>query len=732
VASPRSIGALRAIPVSVLDKVSDRKAAQLADWGVESVFDLLTTFPRKGRYIDRTAKANVSALDVGEAAAVLAEVTKVRTGAARNRRTVVYVTVRDESGSMEVVFFNQPWRSKQLAVGTEAIFWGKAGEYRGNRQMVNPVVDVVAGVDEPVVGRQRRTLRILPVYPASAKAGLTSWEIGTFVEEALQRAGELVDPLPEAWRQSLGLWDRTTAFRAIHGPESMDVIEPARRRLVFDELFRLQLALVLRRRAFEHNARTIRHDVSPLEITGAVSGTLVARFLAALPFELTAAQRQALAVMVADLAGPFPMHRLLQGDVGSGKTVVALAALLGAVQSGHQGALMVPTEVLAEQHAAAVRAMLGSLDVRVELLTSRVKGKARTEILDALAAGDVAIVVGTHALLSEGVSFGSLGMVVIDEQHRFGVEQRATLRAKGEAGDPDLLVMTATPIPRTAAMVIFGDLDMTTLDEMPPGRVAITTRWLPDESEAEEAFERVRSEVAAGHRAFVVCPLVGDSVRVEAKSATEEFERLVSGELKGLKVGLLHGQMAPKAREEAMASFRSGQTEVLVATTVIEVGVDVPEATVMVIESAERFGIAQLHQLRGRVGRGVDASWCYLLGGGASGGAGGGAGANTNSGDTVAAERLAAVARTTDGFALAEADLALRGEGTLLGARQKGQSDLRLASLSDAGDLLLLTEARRVAEAIVNEDPRLEAHEQLADEIRLFLPEDEKEYLFKS
>jgi ATP-dependent DNA helicase RecG len=696
--------------------VSARKAAQLEQWGVETVLDLLTTFPR--RYIDRTRKADVSGLEVGSEAAILAEVQRVRTRPARNRRTVVTITVRDDTGAMDVVFFNQPWRAKQLLEGTEAIFWGKVGDYRGTRQMVNPVVDVVAGVDEPVVGRQRRTLRILPVYPASAKAGLTSWEIGTFVEEALRRAGDLVDPLDDAWRTSLDLWDRTAAMRAVHGPESLDVIAPARRRLVFDELFRLQLALVLRRRAFEHNARALRHDVSPREITGAVGGTLVARFLAALPFELTTAQRRTLAVIVADLAGPFPMHRLLQGDVGSGKTVVALAALLGAVQSGHQGALMVPTEVLAEQHAVAVRQLLGDLDVRVELLTSRVKGKARTQMLEELAEGRISIVVGTHALLTQEVEFTSLGMVVIDEQHRFGVEQRATLRAKGEEGDPDLLVMTATPIPRTAAMVIFGDLDLTVLDEMPPGRVAVTTTWLPDPADEHLAWEKVRAEVAAGHRAFVVCPLVGDSPRVEARSATEERTRLEAGELAGLRVGLLHGQMPPAAREEAMAQFRRGEVEVLVATTVIEVGVDVPEATVMVIENADRFGIAQLHQLRGRVGRGALPSWCFLLGAGGE--------------DGVARERLAAVARTTDGFALAEDDLRLRGEGTLLGARQQGHSDLRLASLSDPDDRLLLLEARRVAEAIVDEDPQLGAHEALADEIRLFLSEDEGEYLFKS
>jgi len=721
VASPRTLRALSSLPVSVLKHVTERKAAQLHEWGVDTVLDLLTTYPRRGRYIDRTAKASVSGLDVGDVAAVLAEVTRVRKAQARNRRTIVYVTVRDETGTLEIVFFNQPWRSSQLAVGTEAIFWGKAGEYKGARQMVNPVVDVVAGVDEEAVGRNRRTLRILPVYPASAKAGLTSWEIGTYIEEALERAGEFADPLPESWRTELDLWPRTEAMRAIHGPAGMEEVPPAQRRLVFDELFRLQLALVLRRRAFEDNARALRHDVSPLEVTGGKEGTLVARFLRGLPFELTTAQRRALAVIVADLAGPFPMHRLLQGDVGSGKTVVALATLLGAVQSGHQGALMVPTEVLAEQHTSAVLALLADLEVRVEVLTSRSKGAARQRILDGLASGEVQIVVGTHALLFEGVTFRSLGVVVIDEQHRFGVEQRALLRSKGEEGDPDLLVMTATPIPRTAAMVIFGDLDLTVLDELPPGRTQITTQWLPDPGDEHVAWDRIREEVGLGHRAFVVCPLVGESPRVEARSAVEECDRLRAGELAGLSVGLLHGQMTPALREETMARFRTGDVQVLVATTVIEVGIDVPEATVMVIESAERFGIAQLHQLRGRVGRGADASWCYLLGGVSSTGA-----------EELAGARLAAVEKTTDGFELAEQDLLLRGEGTILGVRQKGQSDLKLASLSDPGDRLLLTEARRVAEAIVGTDPRLDELPLLADEVKLFLSEEEGEYLFKS
>ncbi len=544
--------------------MSERRTKMLSELGIDNVLDLITTYPR--RYIDRTRQADVSDLDVGDEAAVLAEVQSVSSRRSRQGRAMVELTVRDGTGRLHIVFFNQPWRAKQLEAGTDAIFFGKVTEYRGRRQMANPVVDVIAGATA-----ERRTLRILPVYPASAKVGLTSWEIGAFVEEALARAGDFADPVPEELRTSLDLWGRTESFDAIHRPESFEAKDRAHRRLVFDELFRLQLALVLRRRAFEVNARAMRHDVSPREVTGGVSDTLVARFLSGLPYELTTAQRRALAVIVADMAGPFPMHRLLQGDVGSGKTVVAVAALLAAVQSGHQGALMVPTEVLAEQHFTAVRALLGDLEgpggmigglVRVELLTSKVKGKARTAVLDGLASGDIGIVVGTHALLTEEVTFHSLGCVVIDEQHRFGVEQRATLRAKGADGDPDLLVMTATPIPRTAAMVIFGDLDLTTLDEMPPGRIPVTTVWLPGDGAADAAWDRVRTEVADGHRAFVVCPLVSESPRVEAKSATEEYERLSANELSGLRVGLMHGQMATAAREEVMERFRSGEVQV--------------------------------------------------------------------------------------------------------------------------------------------------------------------------
>jgi ATP-dependent DNA helicase RecG len=414
--------------------------------------------------------------------------------------------------------------------------------------------------------------------------------------------------------------------------------------------------------------------------------------------------------------------------------VVAVATLLVAVQGGHQGAFMAPTEVLAEQHFFSVRELVaglvvpdpqtlaGSRPLNVALLTSRTPAGARSKVHEGLRAGAVDVVVGTHALLTEDVRFASLGAVVIDEQHRFGVEQRAALRAKGRDGaggdgaDPDLLVMTATPIPRTAAMVVFGDLDVTELDEMPEGRAPIQTVWARTEEDEADAWQRVRDEVAAGHRAYVVCPLVEGSENIQAKSATQEKERLEQTVLAGLPIGLLHGQLKAADKEGVMAAFRRGELSVLVATTVVEVGVDVAEATVMVIEDADRFGIAQLHQLRGRVGRSDRPSWCYLLSAGAT---------------PDAATRLEALVKSTDGFELAEVDLDLRGEGTILGSRQKGRSDLKLASLRRV-DRALVVSARQIAESLLGDDPLLESTSVLADELRLFVGEDEAAYLLKS
>jgi len=713
----RMLTRLAEIPVREVHKVGDKRAEALSAVEITTVLELITHYPR--RYIDRTRQADVAGMRMGEESLVLARVDAVRTRRTRQGRALVELDVDDGTGALRVTFFNQAWRARQLPVGTEALFFGKLDSYRGKRQFTNPVVDLVGN----------RTGRIVPIYPTSEKSGIAGWEFGEWVEEALRRAGPLYDPVPAPWRAELELMDRTSAFAAIHAPQSFPEQERARRRLAFDELLRLQLEVVMRRHVLERDARGIRHAVS-----GGGAPGLVDAFVDQLPFPLTAAQRRAVDEISADLAKGLPMHRLLQGDVGSGKTVVALSALLVAVQGGHQGALMAPTEVLAEQHYLGVRQLLanlvvpdparlgGSRPLAVALLTNRTPAGERAKLHEGLRAGAVDLVVGTHALLTEEVRFSSLGVVVIDEQHRFGVEQRNTLRAKGrettdgDGADPDLLVMTATPIPRTAAMVFFGDLDVTELDELPAGRSPVETQWARTEADEAAAWSRVRHEVGAGHRVYVVCPLVDGSERIQAKSATEERTRLESTVLSGLRIGLLHGQLKAADKEGVMESFRRGDIQVLVATTVIEVGVDVPEATVMVVEDADRFGIAQLHQLRGRVGRSDRQSWCYLFSGASS---------------PDAAMRLEALERSNDGFELAEVDLELRGEGAILGTRQKGRSDLKLASLR-RGDRPLVEAARRVAESLLAEDPSLDATPHLAEEVRLFVGEAEAAFLLKS
>ncbi|MEO9181228.1 MAG: DEAD/DEAH box helicase, partial [Acidimicrobiales bacterium] len=505
-AAPRRLRQLSEVPVGQLRNVGEKRVTALASLGIENVFDLLTVYPR--RYIDRTTRVDLSDLSVGDEAAVFGEVTKVSGRRTKNGRVMVEVTVSDDGGSFKVVFFNQGWREKQLPVGVQALFFGKVTDYRGQRQMTNPVVDVIIGS----LGDERdasRILRVVPIYPASGKAGLTSWEMGGFIEESLRRAGPLLDPVPEPVRTSMQLVDRTQSFWGIHLPNDIAETAPARRRLAFDEFLRLQLLLALRRRRLEESSAGIRHPISPDDLDVAPgslsdpSSSLVRRFLVGHHFALTQAQRRVLGEIATDLASPLPMHRLLQGDVGSGKTIVALTALLASLDGGRQGALMAPTEVLAEQHLASLRKDLEGLTredpavlsgvrpLSIQLLTGRVRAKDRQGVLDGLVAGSVDIVIGTHALLTDDVRFRALGVIVIDEQHRFGVQQRAALRDKGrerseEAADPDLLVMTATPIPRTAAMVVFGDLDRSVLDEMPVGRLPITTYWAKETQEITE------------------------------------------------------------------------------------------------------------------------------------------------------------------------------------------------------------------------------------------------------
>jgi ATP-dependent DNA helicase RecG len=732
-APARRLRQLGEVPVSQLRNIGEKRTAALSSLGIDNVFDLLTVYPR--RYLDRTKRVDLSDLNVGDEAAVFGEVVKVSSRRTRQGRVMVDVTVSDDGDSFKVVFFNQAWRERQLTTGVQALFFGKVSDYKGQRQMTNPVVDVIVGAS----GEERdpsKVGRVVAIYPASGKAGLTSWEMGGFIEESLRRAGPFFDPLTSSEREEFDLVDRTQAYWGIHLPkEEIDKI-PARRRLAFDEFLRLQLLLALRRQRVEASSQGIRHpfdvfdlDVTPRE-TVTPASSLVRRFLSGHRYSLTNAQQRVLEEIAGDMSSSLPMHRLLQGDVGSGKTMVALAAMLASLDGGRQGALMAPTEVLAEQHVASLRRDLEGLSVpddsvlggqrplSVQLLTGRVRAKERQAVLDGLMQGSVDIVVGTHALLNEDVRFRSLGLIVIDEQHRFGVEQRATLRDQGrersnEGADPDVLVMTATPIPRTAAMVLFGDLNFSVLDEMPQGRRPIETKWAHDESEVNECWQRVRQEVAAGRRAYVICPLVEDSEKIEATSAVEERTRLALNELRGLAVGLLHGQMKSQEKEEVMRQFRTGELEVLVATVVIEVGVDVPEASVIVIEDAWRFGLAQLHQLRGRVGRSDQQSYCFLLG---------------TPPNEEGEKRLNALVGSNDGFELAEIDLEMRGEGTLLGSRQQGRSDLKLARLKTDEELLLSAQRLATSMAERGED----ALAEMVDELRLFVDDDEATYLFKS
>ena len=706
--SPLTLRDLSSVSVERLKGVGEKKLAALQSVGIESVLDLLTTYPR--RWVDRTNEARVSDLLPGIEALVLVSVRSVSKRAMRNRRTMVTAVVGDGSGRMQIVFFNQPWREKQLREGLNVALFGKAEVFRGGLQMTNPVVDLIGD----------RTGKIVPIYPQSDKAALTTWEIAGWVDDALAkcRPRGLADPVPSALRARYGLIDRAAAIAGIHGPETIGQKEQARRRLAFDELFRVQTVLVMRKRAVERDSIAIRH---------VVHGDLVPRLAAALPYSLTNAQRRTIDEIEVDMAGPHPMHRLLQGDVGAGKTLVAVSAMLTAVQGGHQAALMAPTEVLAEQHATGIRRLLegvtvpdpgnlfGDRPLRVELLTNRITGADRKAVMSGLNDGTIDIAIGTHALIQEAVQFHSLGMVVVDEQHRFGVEQRAALRAKG-ANDavPDVLVMTATPIPRTAAMTVYGDLDVSVLDELPPGRTPIVTYWANGPLLELAAWATVRQDVSAGRQAYVVCPLIDESEKLEVASAQETFERLRADELAGLRLGLLHGRMSSADKESMMDKFRAGMIDVLVATTVIEVGVDVPNATVMVILDADRFGIAQLHQLRGRVGRGKHASTCWLI----------------TADIPDGSPRVEALVGSTDGFELAEIDLDLRGEGTIMNTAQKGRNDLKLASLRRDRELVGL--ARQAAFEVVDQDPNLQSHPVLLDEVRLLFSVEDEMFLFKN
>jgi ATP-dependent DNA helicase RecG len=583
-------------------------------------------------------------------------------------RPLVEAVVADDSGAIKVAFFNQPWLVRQYPPGTRLVLHGT---YQARNRFS---VQTHARTTEPLAGAAS-----VAHYPASE--GLSSTQILALVREHAGALDEIIEPLPAHLRVAEALPDRRAALAASHFPIADSDVDGARRRLAFDELLLAQLAL-LRRRLARDRATSAPVLDSPRELTDRWLSEL-------LPFALTCDQRRSLEVIDTDLARARPMQRLLMGEVGSGKTVIALYALLRAIEHGYQGALMAPTEVLAEQHFATIQALLPDQAlVSAGLLTGSTPARRAGDLRGKLASGELGLVVGTHALIEDEVVFARLGVAVVDEQHRFGVRQRAALDAKGPEGhSPHVLHMTATPIPRTLALAGYGDLDFTLLRELPRGRRPIETHVCSGAAERARAYERIREELRAGRQAFVVCPLVEESEVLTARAASTEYERLRSGELRGFEVVLLHGQMRPVVKQQAMAAFSSGAAQVLVATSVIEVGIDVPNATVMLVEDAERYGISQLHQLRGRVGRGRHPSLCLLFG-------------------SKDSPRLRALASSADGFRLAEVDLELRGEGELVGTRQHGAALFRVAELPR--DAPLLERARMHARSIVDQDGKLE------------------------
>ena len=637
--------------------------------GIETLADLVEHFPHSHR--DRSLH-EVAALAIGQDATVAVTVRTVSVKPMRNRRQKrVEARVFDHTGPLVAVWFNQPWIARQLSEGSHVLLHGKL---RQRNQFWVTEHELLGNGSAPV-----HTVGLVPVHPATQ--GITPAKLRELVNRVRPLMLAAAEPLPARMRVEEGFAERPAVLDAVHFPETEEEERGARHRLAFEELFLLQLAVAGRRRA-----RREGRQARPL----AARGVVVDRWRWSLPFELTGDQVKAIEEIDADLARERPMQRLLMGEVGSGKTVCALAAMLRAVENGAQAALMAPTETLAEQHHRTLDSLLGG-PLPVELLTGSTSAARRRELLDRLSSGQLQLVVGTHALIEDPVEFRDLAVVVVDEQHRFGVRQRAALDAKAPEGlVPHALHMTATPIPRTLSLTAYGDLDATVLRELPRGRRPVETYVVDGARARARAYERIREEIAAGRQCFVVCPLVEESEALQAKAATAEFERLRTTEFADLRVELIHGQMPSKKKGAAMEQFAGGDADVLVATSVIEVGIDVPNATVMLIEAAERYGLSQLHQLRGRVGRGEHPSLCILFG-------------------DPALPRLEAIANERDGFRLAEIDLELRGAGDVLGTRQHGLPEFKVARLPD--DVELLVRARDRADQIVVEDPRLEQPE---------------------
>lgn len=676
-------------PVTVLHRVGPKRQERLARLGIRTIRDMLTFLPR--RYDDYSQLKPINRLEYGEEVTIIAKVKDAYVRKTQGGQRMFKATLSDGTGSLEVTWFNQPYLANKIKPGQQIVISGEVDEYLGRLCFTSPEW-------EPLREELLHTKRIVPVYP------LTEGISGKWLRRLMNRTvtywvRRMPDYLPSSVQQAEGLLDLETAILQAHFPSNHQLLRRARRRLAFDELFVLQLALLKHRhewRSEPGQSISVQEDV-------------LETFVAGLPYDLTQAQERSLRQVVEDLRSDQPMTRLLQGDVGSGKTVVATAAMALTAAAGAQAALMAPTEILAEQHYQTIGRLLQETlngKVNVALLTGSVTGEEREEVYAGLESGSIDVVVGTHALIQEGVTFDRLALAVVDEQHRFGVRQRGALRQKGY--NPHLLVMTATPIPRSLQLTVWGHLDVSVIDEMPPGREPVVTRSILP-TERSRAYGFVRSQVEKGRQAFIICPLVEESNKVEAKAAVQEYERLQERIFPDLELGLLHGRMSGQEKEATMAAFVRGELDVLVATSVIEVGIDVPNATMMLIEGADRFGLAQLHQFRGRVGRGDHASYCLLV---------------ADSSSEQARERLEAVEATNDGFALARKDLEMRGPGEFLGTRQSGLSEAVLAmELADIADLRLVERAREAARRFYKTDPELSdpAHRLLARRVARLL-----------
>ena len=700
------LGASLESPVDRLRGVDTKLSARLRRLGVSTIRDILYLLPR--RHNDFSQVARISELVPGQDQTIVATVWEAREITMGQKLRATETVVSDETGNIRVVWFGQPYLARVLKTNSRVAISGRVEAYRGQLQFESPEFEMLDRRENLI-----HTSRLVPVYPLTE--GLTPRRLRTIVWQALEHWAPAIEEfLPDDIRRRAALGSLREAIMQVHYPDDLHSLELARRRLAFDEFFLLQAAVLMRRKSWQEGVEGIPVQAAP---------EVLERFFASLPFSLTSAQERCVGEILGDMrTGTPPMNRLLQGEVGSGKTVVALAALMAAASSGYQGSIMVPTEVLAEQHFATVSRLLGGLarpaqqenlltayldpfphPVSIGLLTGSTRPSLKRELRRRESEGAIDIIIGTQAIIQEGVGMPRLALAVVDEQHRFGVLQRAALRQKGSVG-PHVLVMSATPIPRTLALTLYGDLDISIIDQLPPGRPRVTTRRVPPERR-DAAYTFVRQQVRNGRQAFVICPLIEESEAVEARAATEEYQRLSSEVFPDLRLGLLHGRMASRDKEAAMRRFRDGEIDILVSTAVVEVGIDVPNATVMVVEGAHRFGLSQLHQFRGRVGRGEHKSYCLLL---------------SEYSTPEARERLAAMERIHDGFQLAEVDLDLRGPGDFFGTRQSGLPSLRAARLSDQ-DLLATT--RELATELLRDDPGLQdpSHALLAREVSRFM-----------